>query len=113
VLGSGRGGRPCGSWDRVKERRRAARLARHYRDVEDRSIAEIACRLGRAQATVKAYLYDAIAEKAREVKQRYRGVYRGYGAATTARKQQGRRLRVAEKPRSCVDRTSPGRPCPI
>ena len=44
--------------DRVHERRRAAALARHYRDEEGLSIAEIARRLGRAEATVKAYLYD-------------------------------------------------------
>ena len=44
--------------DRVQERRRAAALARHYRDEEGLSIAEIARRLGRARATVKAYLYD-------------------------------------------------------
>ena len=44
--------------DRVEERRRAVALARHYRDEEDLSIAGIARRLGRAEATVKAYLYD-------------------------------------------------------
>ena len=44
--------------DRVSERRRAAQLARHYRDQENLTIAEIARRLGRAEATVKAYLYD-------------------------------------------------------
>ena len=44
--------------DRVTERRRAAQLARHYRDHEGLAIAEIARRLGRAQATIKAYLYD-------------------------------------------------------
>jgi hypothetical protein len=44
--------------DRVNERRRAAQLARHYRDQENLTIAEIARRLGRAPATVKAYLYD-------------------------------------------------------
>ena len=44
--------------DRVDERRRAAQLARHYRDQENLTIAEIARRLGRAEATVKAYLYD-------------------------------------------------------
>ena len=44
--------------DRVSERRRAAALARHYRDQEHLTIAEIARRLGRAEATVKAYLYD-------------------------------------------------------
>jgi hypothetical protein len=32
--------------DRVSERRRAAQLARHYRDQEDLTIAEIARRLG-------------------------------------------------------------------
>lgn len=46
------------SRDRVLERRRAAALARHYRAEEGLSIAEIARRLGRAEATVKAYLYD-------------------------------------------------------
>ena len=45
--------------DRVHERRKAAALARHYRDEEGFSIAEIARRLGRAPATIKAYLYDA------------------------------------------------------
>jgi predicted transcriptional regulator len=44
--------------DRVQERRRAAALARHYRDEEGLSIAEVARRLGRAQAAVNAYLYD-------------------------------------------------------
>jgi len=44
--------------DRVEERRRAVALARHYRDEEDLSIADIARRLGQAEATVKAYLYD-------------------------------------------------------
>ena len=44
--------------DRVHERRRAAALARHYRDAEGLSIREISRRLGRAEATVKAYLYD-------------------------------------------------------
>ena len=44
--------------DRVSERRRAVALARHYRDQEGLAIAEIARRLGRAEGTVKAYLYD-------------------------------------------------------
>jgi predicted transcriptional regulator len=46
--------------DRASERRRAAQLARHYRDQENLTIAEIARRLGRAEATVKAYLYDPL-----------------------------------------------------
>jgi predicted transcriptional regulator len=71
--------------DRVSERRRAAQLARHYRDQEGLTIAEIARRLGRAEGTVKAYLYDPLGDKAREVKARYRGVCRGCGAPTSAR----------------------------
>ena len=75
--------------DRVHERRRAAALARHYRDEEGLSIAEIARRLGRAEATVKAYLYDPTGEKARAVKRRYQGVCRGCGAPTSARNGKG------------------------
>ena len=44
--------------DRVVERRRAVALAMHYREAEGLSIAEIAARLGRSPATVKAYFYD-------------------------------------------------------
>ena len=75
--------------DRVSERRRAAQLARHYRDQEGLTIAEIARRLGRAEGTVKAYLYDPIGAKAREVKARYRGVCPGCGALTSARNGKG------------------------
>jgi hypothetical protein len=74
-----------GTADRVQERRRAAALARHYRDEENLPIAEIARRLGRAPATVKAYLYDPTGERARAVKRRYQGVCRGCGAPTAAR----------------------------
>ena len=75
--------------DRVSERRRAAQLARHYRDQEGLTIAEIARRLGRAEGTVKAYLYDPLGDKAREVKARYRGICRGCGALTSARNGKG------------------------
>ncbi len=75
--------------DRVTERRRAAQLARHYRDPEGLSIAEIARRLGRAEATIKAYLYDPNGDKARAVKARYRGVCRGCGALTAPRNGKG------------------------
>ena len=81
--------------DRVAERRRAAQLARHYRDQEGLSIAEIARRLGRAQATIKSYLYDPTGDKARAVKARYRGVCRGCGAPTAPRNGK-RRLRVSQ-----------------
>ena len=43
---------------RVLERRRAVALARHYREFEGLSIRQIAGRLGRSPATVKAYFYD-------------------------------------------------------
>jgi hypothetical protein len=75
--------------DRVSERRRAAKLARHYRDEEGLTIAEIARRLGRAAPTVKAYLYDPMGDKARGVKSRYRGVCRGCGAPASARNGEG------------------------
>ena len=82
--------------DRVTERRRAAQLARHYRDQEGLSIGEIARRLGRADATIKAYLHDPTGDKARAVKARYRGVCRGCGAPHRAPERQGRRLRVLQ-----------------
>jgi transcriptional regulator with XRE-family HTH domain len=44
--------------DRVVERRRAVALARHYRDAEGLSIRQIADRLSRSPATIKAYFYD-------------------------------------------------------
>ena len=44
--------------DRVAERRRAVALARHCREAEGMSIAQIAERLGRAPATIKGYFYD-------------------------------------------------------
>jgi len=51
--------RPCApSPDRVSERRRAVALARHFREFEGLSIAQIADRLGRSPATIKAYFYD-------------------------------------------------------
>ena len=75
--------------DRVSEHRRAAALARHYRDLERLSIAEIAHRLGRAPATVSAYLYDPTGEKARAVKARYRGYCRTCGADTSPRNGKG------------------------
>jgi AraC-like DNA-binding protein len=75
--------------DRVTERRRAVQLARHYRDAEDLSIAEIARRLGKSPATVKGYFYDPTGEKARAVKRRYQGACRTCGAPTSARNGKG------------------------
>jgi predicted transcriptional regulator len=42
----------------VAERRRAVALARHLREEERLTIGQIADRLGRSPATVKAYFYD-------------------------------------------------------
>lgn len=75
--------------ERVLERRRAVALARHYRDAEGLSIRQIADRLGRSPATVKAYFYDPMGEKARAVKARYVGVCRGCGADTQPRNGKG------------------------
>jgi len=74
---------------RVLERRRAVALARHYREFEGLSISQIAQRLGRSPATVKAYFYDPTGEKARAVKARYHGVCRGCGADTQPRNGKG------------------------
>ena len=51
-------GRRPAAYDRVVERRRAVALARHFRETEGLSIAQIADRLGRSPATIKAYFYD-------------------------------------------------------
>ena len=83
--------------DRVNERRRAAQLARHYRDQEGLMIAEIARRLGRAESTVKAYLYDPLGAKAREVKARYRGVVPWLRRADEPAGRQGRRVRILQE----------------
>jgi AcrR family transcriptional regulator len=74
---------------RVLERRRAVALARHYREFEGLSIRQIADRLGRSPATVKAYFYDPTGDKARAVKARYVGVCRGCGAYTQPRNGKG------------------------
>jgi AraC-like DNA-binding protein len=73
------------AYDRVLERRRAVALARHCREFEGLSNAQVADRLGRSPATIKAYFYDPTGEKARAVKARYVGVCRGCGAYTQPR----------------------------
>jgi hypothetical protein len=99
--------------DRVHERRRAAALARHYRDADGLSIWEISRRLGRTEATVKAYLYDPTGEKARAVKRRYQGVCRGCGAPTTARGGKGDAYEYCKAchPGAIATRWTPARIC--
>jgi AraC-like DNA-binding protein len=77
------------AYDRVLERRRGVTLARHFREAEGLSIAQIADRLGRSPATIKAYFYDPTGEKARAVKARYVGLCRGCGAYTQPRNGKG------------------------
>ena len=64
--------RPSRAYDRVGERRRAVALARHFRESEGLSNAEIAESLGRMPSTIKAYFYDPTGEKAK----RYPGKHR-------------------------------------
>jgi DNA-binding NarL/FixJ family response regulator len=82
-------GRPTEAYDRVIERRRAVALARHFRDAEGLPIAQIAQRLSRSPATIKAYFYDRTGAKARAVKARYVDVCRGCGAYTQPRNGKG------------------------
>jgi hypothetical protein len=89
--------RPDLRFDRVQEPQRAAALARQNRDVERLPIAEIARRLGRAPATVKAYLYDPTGEKARAAKARYRGYCRNRGADTSPRNGKGDAYRYCRR----------------
>ncbi len=77
------------TYDRVRERRRAVALARHFREAEGLSNLQIAERLGRSPATIKAYFYDPTGAKARAVKARYVGVCRGCGAYTQPRNGKG------------------------
>ena len=84
-------------FDRVIERRRAVALARHYREAERLSITQIATRLGRPPATIKAYFYDPTGEKARAVKARYLGVCRGCGADTQPRNGKGDAYRYCKR----------------
>src|SRR5205823_7753730 len=75
--------------DRVVERHRAVALAWHFRDAEGLSVAQIADRLGRSPATIKAYFYDPTGEKAHAVKARYVGLCRTCGAYTQPRNGKG------------------------
>jgi AraC-like DNA-binding protein len=84
-------------YDRVLERRRAVALAQHYRYAEGLSIAQIADRLGRSPATIKAYFYDPTGEKARAVKARYVGLCRGCGAYTQPRNGKGDTYRYCKQ----------------
>ena len=110
--------------DRVVERRRAVALAEHYREAEGLSIAQIADRLGRSPATIKAYFYDPTGEKARAVKARYQGCAaaaartpsRATARATptrTARRATRARSSDAGRAKACVTRCARGAPATV
>ena len=82
-------GAALNGYDRVAERRRAVALARHFREAEGLSLAQIAERLGRSPATIKAYFYDPTGKKSQAVKARDQGVCRGCGAYTQPRNGKG------------------------
>ena len=92
--------------DRVLERRKAAALARHYRDEEGLSIAEIARRLGRAPATVKAYLYDPTRREGEGGQGALRRCVPRLRRLHPAAQRQGRRLRTLQALSSRRDRAS-------
>lgn len=78
-----------GVQDRVDERRRAVAVARHLRESEGLSNAQIGDRLGRSEATVKGYFYDPTGAKAKAVKARYQGACKRCGAPTQPRNGKG------------------------
>ena len=80
---------------RVLERRRAVALARHYREFEGLSIRQIADRLGRSPATIKAYFYDPTGEGEGGQGPLPGGVPRLRGVHPAAQRQRGR-LRVLQ-----------------
>ena len=82
--------------DRSVRRRRKVLQAQHYRH-QGRSIAEIARLLDQAPATIKAYLYDPTGEKARAIKQRYRGTCESCGAPTSGADGKGRASRHCQR----------------
>jgi hypothetical protein len=82
--------------DRSARRRRRVLQVQLYRQ-QDRSIAEIARLVGRAPATVKAYLYDPTGEKARAIKERYRGRCEVCGATTSGADGKGRASRRCQR----------------
>ena len=97
-------------------------LARHYREQENLTIAEIARRLGRAEATVKAYLYDTSKHKKSSSSQE-QAASRPLVRAPASRNRRceparapaprlarrGSRIVTLPRPRRSYDRDHPGR----
>ena len=75
--------------DRVAERRRAVALARHFREAEGLSIAQIDRPSRPLAGDRQGVLLRPTGETARAVKARYQGVRRGCGAYTQARNGKG------------------------
>jgi len=72
-------------------------LARHLREAEGLSNAQIARPRGRSPASIKASFYDPTCEEARAVKARYVGVCRGCGAYTQSRNGKGDAYRYCKR----------------
>src|SRR5213082_1755826 len=91
--------------DRVVERRRAVALARHFREAEGLSVAQIADRLGRSPATIKTYFLTRRGEGPGgqgSVRRRVPRLRRLH----TGAERQGRRLRVLQALPSGRDRAA-------
>jgi hypothetical protein len=84
-------------YDRVVVRRRAVALARRRREVEGFSIAQIADRLGRSSATVKAYFHDPTGGEGPRGQGQVRGRVSGPRRLHTASLRQGRRTGTATR----------------
>ena len=69
----------------LSERERAVALARHLRDSEHLTIAEISRRLGRAPSTVAGYLVDPDGDRAGRYNAKYRQRCERSGAPTAAK----------------------------
>ena len=92
--------------DRVGERRRAAQLARHYRDQEGLTIAEIARRLGRSEGTVKRLSIRSDRRKGARGQGALPGRLPGLRRAYRATERQGRRVQLLQALPSRGDRAA-------
>ena len=83
MSGSDRFERPA---PQPSERQRAIAVARHLREAEGLTIAQIGARLGRSSSTVAGYFSDPAGEKAKRYKAKHRGSCQRCGKPTAAKK---------------------------
>jgi hypothetical protein len=96
-----------GELPRSVERRRAAALARHFRDDEGLVTDQIAECLGRSTSTVRSYLSDPDGAKERAAKRRWRGWCRRCGARTSAGDGKRKARRLCASCRASAQASSP------